>query len=114
MIPSMTRLIKGLAIAAGVIVLSILPPGLHFVLGPLAPLVGGFLAGAIARLRGGEALILGLTEGIVAGLSVGVLFPRLGHLHLAVTALWFFGLTAALYAGILGGVAAYFGGRSSG
>jgi hypothetical protein len=97
-----------------VTVVSVLPPGLHFVLGPLSPLIGGFAAGVVGHLRGGEAFFLGALEALVAGLTAGVLLPALGHLDLAPATLWFFGIVAALYAGVLGGVAAYFGGRQAG
>ena len=105
------RLIKGLGVALAVMVLSILPPGLHLVLGPLSPLIGGFAAGVVGELRAGEASVLGLVEATAAGLVVGFILPVLADLELGTATLWFFGVGAAIYAGTLSGVAAYFGGQ---
>ncbi|MCX7622883.1 MAG: hypothetical protein RMK01_07090 [Thermomicrobium sp.] len=108
------RLGKALAVAVLVMILSVLPPGLHVILGPLSPLIGGFAGGIVGRLRGGEALVFGTIEAVAAGLTAGVLLPRLGHLTLGTATLWFFGIVATLYAGVLGGTAAYVGGRQAG
>lgn len=108
------RLIKALAVAIVVMILSVLPPGLHFILGPLSPLIGGVAAGIVGRLRGGEAFVFGIIEAVAAGFTAGILFPHLTHLTLGTATLWFFGIIAALYAGVLGGAAAYFGGRQVG
>ncbi|MCM8745722.1 hypothetical protein NET03_04195 [Thermomicrobium sp. CFH 73360] len=107
------RLAKALSIALLTMVVSIAIPGLHFVLGPLSPLLGGFVAGAVCRLRGEEAVLLGVFEALLAGIGVGILLPDLAHLTLGVATLWFFGLFAAVYAGLLGGVAAYISGRQA-
>ncbi len=106
-----TNLVKGLAVAALITIGSLLPPGLHFVLGPLSPLIGGFAGGTVGRLNGIEAFALGGLEALVAGLGVGFIFPVVAHLSLSTATLWFFGGVAALYAGVLSGVAAYFAGR---
>jgi hypothetical protein len=108
------RLSKALVVAIIVMILSILPPGLHFILGPLSPLIGGLAAGTVGRLRGGEAFVFGIIEAAAAGLTAGLLLPHLGHLTLGAATLWFFGIVAALYAGVLGGAAAYLGGRQVG
>ena len=105
------RLVKALIVAVVVMILSILPPGLHFILGPLSPLIGGFAGGIVGRLQGEEAFVFGLIEAVAAGFTAGILFPHLTHLTLGTATLWFFGIIAALYAGVLGGAAAYFGGR---
>ncbi len=108
-----SRLAKALSIAFLTMVIGIAIPGLHFVLGPLSPLVGGFAAGLLCRLQGGDALLLGVFEALLAGIGVGILLPHLAHLTLGLATLWFFGLSAAVYAGLLSGVAAYFAGRQA-
>lgn len=105
------RSARALAVALLVMVLSVLPPGLHFVLGPLAPLIGGLAGGMVGRLSGEEAFLLGAVDALAAAVTAGILLPYLGHLHLGTATLVFFAVTAALYAGVLSGVAAYFGGR---
>jgi len=107
------RLAKALSIALLTMVVSIAIPGLHFVLGPLSPLLGGFVAGVVGRLRGDEALLLGVFEALLAGIGVGILLPDVAHLTLGLATLWFFGLFAAVYAGLLSGVDAYVGGRQA-
>ncbi len=92
--------------------LSVLPPGLHFVLGPLAPLIGGF-AGMAGRLRSEEAFLLGAVDALAAAVTAGILLPHLGHLRLGTATLVVFAVVAALYAGVLSGIAAYFGGRQA-
>lgn len=54
----------GLAISIG----CLLPPILHFITGPLGPIIGGFVGGMRAKANWVGALIIGLTMGI--GLSL--------------------------------------------
>ena len=49
----------GFGISAG----CLLPPIIHFVTGPLGPLIGGFFGGMKARADGNGALIIGLIIG---------------------------------------------------
>lgn len=107
------RLAKAVSIALLTMVVSIAIPGLHFGLGPLSPLLGGFVAGVVGRLRGDEALLLGVFEALLAGIDVGILLPEVAHLTLGLATLWFFSLFAAVYAGLLSGAAAYVGGRQA-
>ncbi len=50
-------------IGLGISVGCLLPPILHFITGPLGPLIGGFFAGLRARAKWKGAVIIGLTIG---------------------------------------------------
>jgi len=106
------RVVKAAALTVGIAVLCFLPPIVHFVTGPLSPLIGGYFAGNRYRLSGGEAAIVGLTLAIVVGVPVPWLFQALGEITIAPAALIFFSVFGALFLGLLGGVAAYVGGNS--
>ena len=65
-------MLKGALIGFAVALAMLLPPILHWVSGPLGPLVGGFLGGSRARLRPSHAPLMGLLMGLfmVAPLSL--------------------------------------------
>jgi hypothetical protein len=100
----------------GVCVLCILPPLIHWVSGPLGPLIGGFTAGARIKAKGAEAGIIGLTMGIGLGLVVGTIvfvassFSGGGRTSPALIAAA--GGAALVYASALGSFGAWFAGRS--
>jgi len=107
------RIVEGIVLCGIVSLLALLPPGLHFVTGPLGPIIGGFAAGAGLRLRATEALILGLVLGLLIGLPAPILLAELGILpHLATAALVFFSLLAAVYIGVFSMAGAYLGAQS--
>src|SRR5207244_4001771 len=56
--------IKAGLMAMGIAVLCLLPPGIHFVTGPLGPAIGGFFASARIRARGRHVLFIGLSIGV--------------------------------------------------
>jgi hypothetical protein len=62
--PSLTQDIKAGLMGVGIAVLCLIPPGIHFVSGPLGPAIGGFFAAARIRARGQHALAVGLTIGV--------------------------------------------------
>lgn len=48
---------------AAVALLCLVPPGIHFLTGPLGPLIGGAIAGARLRARGSDAFVAGMVLG---------------------------------------------------
>lgn len=105
-------IILGAAIAFAVSVICLLPPGIHFVSGPLGPLIGGYVAGNRLRLGEEEALVVGLAMGVALG---GAIFAVLQYLSFGPDLAWQASLplsvVAALYVGLLGGLGAWFAGR---
>lgn len=65
-------MLKGALIGFAVALTMLLPPILHWISGPLGPLVGGFLGGSRARLKPAHAPLMGLLMGLfmVAPLSL--------------------------------------------
>ncbi len=66
-------MVRGALVGTGIVALCFLPPLLHFILGPLAPLIGGFVGGSQAAKRTanplaplGVGLLLGLFLSIIA------------------------------------------------
>ncbi len=110
---SVLRVVKAAVIAIGVSVLCLLPPGIHFVSGPLGPLIGGWVAGHVTRLRAGEAALLGLLLGLLVGLPAPILLEELHVVSIGGPAVAFFAIIGAIYFGVLGGVAAGIGGHSA-
>ena len=93
----------------------LLPPILHWISGPLGPLVGGFLGGSRARLKPAHAPLMGLLMGLfmVAPLSLLIaassvadtLLPEDLRNILAVVA-----VVIVLYTTVMGSIGAAIGG----
>ena len=60
-------MLKGVVVAFGIMLASLLIPLVHFVTVPLGPFVAGFFGGAIAKADEGKILVFGL---LVAGLML--------------------------------------------
>jgi len=110
---SVSQVVKATVMAVVISILCLLPPIVHFVTGPLGPAIGGYLAGSRMKLSGGQAAFLGLVIGVVVGALAPIIFVTIGNLDLSTMVLIFFGGFAAIYAMILSGAAAYFGGNSA-
>ncbi|HET9015023.1 MAG TPA: hypothetical protein VFN57_05465 [Thermomicrobiaceae bacterium] len=104
------RVLKGSVLTVGIAVLCFLPPIVHLVTGPLSPLIGGYFAGSRFGLNGDESAIVGVVLAIAGGLLVFWLFDAFS---VALVARVFFAAFGALFLGVLGGVAAWVGGRNS-
>jgi hypothetical protein len=107
------------AVAAGIAVLCILPPVLHFISGPLGPLIGGAIVGTRRRLLALEGVLVGIGMGAIFGaiaiLGVGVASqwsPGLlsSGLPLGLSAAWLIPILVWAYVSLLGGSGAVIGG----
>ncbi len=110
---SVSRVAKATVMAVGISILCLLPPLIHFVTGPLGPAIGGYLAGSRMKLSAGQALFVGLVIGLAVGALAPIIFVTIGSLSLSTFALVIFGGFAGIYALVLSGAAAYFGGNSA-
>lgn len=108
------HIIAAIAIGAAVSLLALLPPGIHFVTGIFGPIIGGFVAGAVLRLRTSEAVILGIVLALGIGLPAPFLLRMLHILpRLETAAFIFFGIFGALYIGVFSMAGAYLGALAS-
>lgn len=108
-----SAILKGIGLCGVVSVLALLPPGVHFVTGPLGPIIGGFVAGAVLRLQLNEAMVLAAVLALAIGLPAPFVLTDLGILpHLATAALVFFAVFAAVYIGVFSLAGAYLGAQS--
>jgi hypothetical protein len=106
------RALLGGLIGAGVAVLCLIPPVVHFVSGPLGPLIGGAIGGVRARASGLHALVIGLTVGVVLAVAVpalAVLLQALLPVRFPEEALVFVGLGVFVYSTLLGWLGALIG-----
>jgi hypothetical protein len=105
------RVVKATVMAIVISFLCVLPPVIHFVSGPLGPGIGGYLAGNRMRLTGGQAAVLGLVLGFLAGVLTPIGLDEFGFLHgLATFVMVFLGAFVAIYVAALSGLAAWAGG----
>lgn len=105
--PSPLRILLGTLVALVVIIVAVLPPILHFVTGPIAPAIGGFLAGRQFKLSDREAAIMGVLLALAAGVPLYIFLGRLidSDSFVIVAA-----IVASLWSGGLATVAAWFAG----
>ena len=110
------RAVLGALLGLGVALLCLIPPIVHFVTGPLSPLIGGLVGAGALRVPPGQAVVMGVLLGLLLSVPVGVAyaltypFPNLlpdgarGVLLLV-------GVGLALYGASLGTVGALLGSR---
>ena len=67
-------------IGCGVAVLCLIIPLVHFVSGPLSPLIGGWVAGNMAKAEAGKAVRIGALMGAMLAVPILVLPTVLGML----------------------------------
>ena len=102
------RILKGLVIAYGLTLANLLPLFLiHVLLPPVAPLIGGYMAGAVVMLGSNESIALGLLSAALVGLPLPIAYSVFGLMgYLTPLAIYFMAGFAALYCGfIIGGLA---------
>lgn len=112
--PTPEQALLGGLIGAGVAIACLLPPILHFISGPLGPLIGGVVAGAKFRATGVYALVAGLTIGLLLALVVpvfGTLLQAVLPVQFPAEALVAVGVISFLYSSALGTAGAWMGGR---
>ena len=113
-------MLKGALVGVGVALLMLMPPIVHFVTGPLGPLVGGFFGGSRAKATFPVAIGVGLLMALfmaapVGGLvALGTVFdiPFLPRSVLDV--LGVVAVVVVVYTGLMGTVGAVIGGRVAG
>ena len=108
-------MLKGALIGFAIALACFLPPIIHWVSGPLGPLVGGYIGGAKTRARGVQALGVGFLMALFMVLPLAVLLmvgsvaqtilPRGVQSILQVVA-----LVIVLYTGVMGSMGAAIGG----
>ena len=109
-------MVKGAVIGFGLSILLLLIPIVHFITGPLGPLIGGYVGGGVVRATPGQALGIGLLMALFTATPVILLVLALQSLAIWESAQGILASAAgilAVWAGVLGTVGAYFGGRSS-
>lgn len=76
-------MIKQALLAVVISLACLLPPLIHFITGPLGPLIGGWFAGSKTRASQSQAVILGLLMGLIVAfiltllLVVAMIIPAL-------------------------------------
>jgi hypothetical protein len=101
-------------IAFIVSVVCLLPPGVHFITGPIGPAIGGYVAGSRMKLTATESAVAGLAMGIAIAATFILAFEYLAFMpNLAPQASIPLSLIGALYVGLLGGVGCWVASRSN-
>ena len=99
-------------VGAGIAVACLIPPIVHFISGPLGPLIGGAFAGARVKTGGVHALVAGLTIGVLLGLVVpvlGALLDAILPVSLPSEALVVVGIIVCVYSTALATAGAWIG-----
>ena len=108
---------RGAMIGFGLSILLLLIPIVHFITGPLGPLIGGYVGGGATRAAPHQALGIGILMGIFMATPVFLVALALQSLQIWESAQGVL-ISAAgllgLWAGLFGTVGAYFGGRAGG
>lgn len=113
-------MLKGALVGFGVALLMLTPPIVHFVTGPLGPLVGGFFGGSRAKATLPKAAGVGLLMALfmvapVGGLvALGTVFDIPFLPQSVLDALGVVAVVIVVYTGMMGTVGAVIGGRVAG
>ncbi len=97
------RVVAGTLIAFAVSVICLLPPGIHFVTGPIGPAIGGYVAGSRLQLSGAESAVVGASMAIalaVSAIAAIELFSFMPDLALQTSIP--LSIIGAIYVGVLG------------
>jgi len=118
--PSIRRDIRSGLLGVGIAILCLIPPGIHFVSGPLGPGIGGFFAATRVHARGKHiasiALTLAVGEAIIAWIVAGILMV-IGTIGKDSATLLFVAVVDVavfFYSFCLAGAGAFLGGLSGG
>jgi hypothetical protein len=99
-------------IGAGIAIACLIPPIVHFISGPLGPLIGGAFAGVRIRSGGIASVMAGLTIGVALGLVVpvfGALLQAILPVSFPSEMLYVVGVVSFFYSTALGTAGAYIG-----
>ncbi len=105
--PAPVRVVLGAALTLIIMVVSVIPPIIHFFTGPVGPGIGGFIAGKQLKLSDKEAAAMGVLVALAAGVPAFILMNRLISNE---TFVIFAAIVASIWAGGLATVAAWFAG----
>ena len=111
---SLARIVKAMVLAYGLTLANIGPLFLlHFLAPPIAPIIGGYIAGERYLLDGAESLALGALAAAVVGLPLPLVYDVF-HLwgEMAPLFIGFISIFAAVYRGVIIGGLAYTGGAA--
>jgi hypothetical protein len=73
-IPTPVQILASGALGVGIMLLCLIPPGIHLITGPLGPGIGGFITGRRARATRREAWLIGLAMGLVFACLLALVF----------------------------------------
>lgn len=110
-------MVKGALIGFGFSILLLMIPIVHFITGPLGPLIGGYVGGGVVRATPSQAIGIGVLMAFFMAAPVLLIAMALQALAIWESGQGMLNAVAgilAIWAGLLGTVGAYFGGRSSG
>ena len=109
-------MVKGALIGFAIALGMLLPPIIHWVSGPLGPLVGGFIGGSRARADGWRALGVGLLMGLFMILPIVVILLVASSVAESLIpggvrkVLGILAIVIVLYTGFMGSIGAAIGG----
>ena len=109
-------MVKGALIGFAIALGMLLPPIIHWVSGPLGPLVGGFIGGSRARTDGWRALGVGLLMGLFMILPIVVILLVASSVAESLIpggvrkVLGILAIVIVLYTGFMGSIGAAIGG----
>ena len=108
-------MLKGALIGFGVTLAMFIPPVIHWVSGPLGPLVGGVFGGSSARVRPSQAPLIGALMGLflIAPLSLLIVASSFADWLIPQSLRGILGVLAliiVLYTSIMGSIGAAIGG----
>ncbi len=109
-------MVRGALIGFGLTILLLLIPIVHFIVGPLGPLIGGYVGGGAARATPPQAFGIGALMAFFTATPIILVALALQALQIWESAhdiLATLAAVLAVWSGLLGTVGAYFGGRSS-
>jgi hypothetical protein len=104
----------GTLIAFAVSVICLLPPGIHFVTGPIGPAIGGYVAGNRLKLTGAESAVVGFSMAVaLAGSAIAAIELFSFGPDLALQTSIPLSLIGAIYVGALGTAGCWIAARNT-
>ena len=108
------QVVKAAVVSLVISVVCLVPPGIHFVTGPIGPAIGGYIAGSQFKLTSGQGAIVGLVLALLVGIPAPIALTAFGAIpRLATPVIAGFSAFFALWVGLLSGVTAAYAGESA-